>query len=225
METNLVLFDSETGKVLDYPRADEEPVIGLDPRYQVLRIVREERPEFDETTHYVRETRTVDLDAGEWRWGWGWELIARPVPPPTADWTRFKATVMSNPQVNLALSGGLGQVPAAAISLPATVLASSSGGDVRDFRSAWLSLRRAGLISVELLAEVRLLAVDCNLPEEFVAALGGTIRPAAEFVGQEWVSADGVLWRVTQARNEDGMFAVDDPATAERESLSWEVVQ
>ena len=219
----LVLFDSETGKVLDYPRADEEPVQQLDPRYQVLRIVREERPEYDETTHYVRETRAVDLTAGEWRWGW--ELLERPVPPPAADWTRFKATVMSNPQVNLALSGGLGQVPAAAISLPATVLASSSGGDVRDFRSAWLSLRRAGLISVELLAEVRLLAVDCNLPEEFVAALGGTTRPAAEYLGQEWVSADGVLWRVTQARNEDGTFAVDDPATAERESLIWEVVQ
>jgi len=222
MEKNLVLFDSETGKVLDYPRADEEPVQDLDPRYQVLRVVREDKPEHDPATHYVRETRTVALDAGEWRWGW--ELIELPVPPPAADWTRFKATVMANPEVNLALSGGLGQVPAAAISLPATVLASSSGGDVRDFRSAWLSLRRAGLISVELLAEVRMLAVDCNLPEEFVAALGGTTRPAAEYIGQEWVSADGVLWRVSQARNADGAFAVDDPATTERESLSWEVV-
>ena len=219
----LALYDTETGNVVNYPRDDEEPVAQLDPRYQVLRIVREERPEYDTATHYARETRTVDLDAGEWRWGW--ELIERPVPPPAADWTRFKATVMGNPQVNLALSGGLGQVSAAAISLPATVLASSSGGDVRDFRSAWLSLRRAGLISVELLAEVRLLAVDCNLPEEFVAALGGTLRPAAEFVGQEWVSADGVLWRVVQARNEDGTFAVDNPATTEREAMVGEVMQ
>ena len=223
MEKNLVLFDSETGKVLSYPRDDEKPVAQLDPRYQVLRIIREERPEYDATTHYVRETRTVDLDAGEWRWGW--ELLERPVPPPAADWGRFKATVMSNPQVNLALSGGLGQVPAAAISLPATVLASASGGDVRDFRSAWLNLRRAGLISVELLAEVRLLAVDCHLPVEFIAALGGSIRPAAEYLGQEWVSPDGALWRVVQARNEDGTFAVDDPATFERESLAWEVAQ
>lgn len=219
----LVLYDIITEQIKDYPRADEKPVIGLDPRYKVLRIVREDRPEYNETTHYIRESRTVDLDVGEWRWGW--ELLERPVPPPAADWGRFKNAVMSNPQVNLALSGGLGQVPAAAISLPATVLASASGGDVRDFRSAWLSLRRAGLISVELLAEVRLLAVNCNLHKEFVAALGGTPRPAAEFVGQEWVSADGVLWRVMQARNEDGTFAVDDPATTERESLIWEVVQ
>lgn len=223
MEKNLVLFDTETNKVLDYPRADEEPVLDLDPRYQVLRVVREDKPEHDPATHYVRETRAVDLVAGEWRWGW--DLMEMPVPPPAADWARFKAAVMANPEVNLALSGGLGQVPAAAISLPATVLASASGGDVRDFRSAWLSLRRAGLISVDLLAEVRLLAVDCHLPEEFVAALGGASRPAAEFIGQEWVSADGVLWRVTQARNEDGTFAVDDPTTTERESLNWEVVQ
>ena len=220
---NLVLFDSETDKVLDYPRADEQPVQQLDPRYQVLRIVRDDPPEYDEATHYLRETRTVDPSSGEWRWGW--ELLERPVPPPAADWGRFKNAVMSNPQVNLALSGGLGQVPAAAISLPATVLASAAGGDVRDFRSAWLSLRRAGLISVELLSEVRLLAVECHLPEVFVAALGGTPRPAAEYLGQEWVSADGVLWRVVQARNEDGTFAVDDPATEQRESLSWEVVQ
>lgn len=219
----VVLYDTVTSIIQDYPRSDDEPVVGLDPRYVVLRIIREERPEYDEATHYVRETRTIDLDAGEWRWGW--ELLERPVSPPVADWGRFKNAVMSNPQVNLALSGGLGQVPAAAISLPATVLASAAGGDVRDFRSAWLSLRRAGLISVELLAEVRLLAVDCHLPEQFVVALGGTPRPAAEFVGQEWVSADGVLWRVVQARNENGTFAVDDPTTTERESLIWEVVQ
>lgn len=204
----LVLFDSETGKVLDYPRADEDPVQQLDPRYQVLRVVREECPEYDEATHYVRETRTVDLDAGEWRWGW--ELLERPVPPPAADWSRFKNQAMGHPQVNAALSGGIGQAPAAAIALPATVLASAAGGDVRDFRSAWLSLRRAGLISAELLAEVRLLAVDCHLPTEFVAALGGTTRPAAEYHGQEWVSTEGVLWRVVRVGDE---------------SLNWEAVQ
>ena len=67
MEKNLVLFDSETGKVLNYPRADEEPVQELDPRYQVLRIVREDKPEHAPATHYVRTTRPVDLAACIWR--------------------------------------------------------------------------------------------------------------------------------------------------------------
>jgi hypothetical protein len=84
-----------------------------------------------------------------------------------------------------------------------------------------LALRRVGLISTELLAEVRMLAIACHLPEPFVAALGGATRPAAEFIGQEWIAADGGLWQVEQARNEDGQFVADDPATPERESLTW----
>lgn len=104
---NLVLFDSETDKVLDYPRADEQPVQQLDPRYQVLRIVREDRPEYDEATHYVRETRTVDLASGEWRWGW--ELIELPPPaPPQPDYVGFYRALLSS------------QVYAAVLSLPAT---------------------------------------------------------------------------------------------------------
>ena len=103
----LVLFDSETGKVLDYPRADEEPVIGLDSRYQVLLIVQEDKPEYDEATHYVRETRTVDLATGEWRWGW--ELIELPPPPPPQpDYVGFYRALLGS------------QVYAAVLNLPAT---------------------------------------------------------------------------------------------------------
>ena len=107
MEKKLVLFDSETGKVLDYPRADEEPVQELDPRYVVLRVVREDKPEHDPATHYVRETRTVDLAAGEWRWGW--ELIELPPPPPPQpDYVGFYRALLGS------------QVYAAVLSLPAT---------------------------------------------------------------------------------------------------------
>lgn len=218
----LVLFDTETGRISGYPRADEEPVEQLDPRYAVLRIVREAQPE-PQQGFAVEPTRTVDLDAGEWRWGW--ELIELPPPAVEPDWGTFKRSVMGHPQVNLVLGGGLGQVPAAAIALPATVIASAAGGDVADFRAAWLALRSVGLVSAELLAEVRGLAIACHLPEPFVAALGGGIRPEPESVGQEWVAADGTLWRVVQARDADGAFAQDDPATPERESLQWVEVQ
>jgi hypothetical protein len=111
--------------------------------------------------------------------------------------------------------------PAAAISLPATLLAASGGGDVDDFRAAWLSLRRLGLVGAELLQEVRALAIGCHLPVMFVAALGGGVQPAAAEVGQEWVDSSGDLWVVAQARGEDGQFLADDPATEERESLAW----
>jgi hypothetical protein len=218
---NLVLFDTETGLIRDYPRADDEPVQGLDPRYAVLRVVREPVPDIV-PGQQISQTRTVDLEAGEWRWGWS--VVDIPEPAPIADWRTFKRTLLSHPAINALLGGGVSTAPAAALSLPATLLAAAGGGDVDDFRAAWLSLRRLGLVSAELLQEVRALAIGLHLPDGFVAALGGAARPAAVSVGQEWVDAAGDLWVVTQARGEGGQFLPDDPATPERESLIWERV-
>lgn len=217
---NLALLDTETGKVRDYPRHDDEPVAGLDPRYEVLRIVREPKPEHDPATHSLSETRTIDREAGEWRWGWNLQPL--PPLPPRPDWRTFKRTLLAHPAINVLLGGSLSQAPAAGLSLPATLLAAAGGGDVDDFRGAWVALRRQGLVSPELLQEVRTLALALHLPEAFVAALGGATRPAARSVGQEWVDASGDLWIVVQARGEDGQFLVDDPETPGRESLAWE---
>ena len=214
---NLVLLDTETGLIKGYPRRDEEPVEGLDARYQVLRIVREPAPEYDPATHSRSETHTIDREAGEWRWGWAVEPL-----PPVPDWRTFKRALMGHPAINALLGGSLSQAPAAGLSLPATLLAAAGGGDVDDFRGAWVALRRLGLVSPELLQEVRGLALMLHLPEAFVAALGGATRPAATSLNQEWVDTAGDLWTVVQARGEDGQFVADDPTTLERESLAWE---
>jgi hypothetical protein len=218
---NLVLFDTETNLIRDYPRNDDQPVVGLDPRYVVLRVVREPAPE-PGPGQQANQTRTVDLEAGEWRWGWS--VVNLPPPPPPADWRTFKRTLLAHPAINMLLGGGMTTAPAAAISLPATLLAASGGGDVDDFRGAWVALRRNGLVSAALLQEVRMLAIGLHLPEVFIAALGGAARPAAQYVGQEWVDSAGDLWVVGQARDEDGQFLADDPETEERESLVWEKV-
>jgi hypothetical protein len=217
---NLVLLDTETGLIRNYPRRDEEPVEGLDSRYEVLRIVRETAPQYDPATHSISETRAIDRDAGEWRWGWAVEPL--PPVPPVPDWRTFKRTLLAHPAINALLGGSLSQAPAAGLSLPATLLAAAGGGDVDDFRGAWLALRRLGLVNSALVQEVRGLALMLNLPEAFVAALGGATRPAATALGQEWVDAAGDLWTVVQARGEDGQFLADDPETPERESLAWE---
>jgi len=217
---NLVLFDTETGLIRDYPRADDEPVVGLDPRYEVLRIVRDEQPDYNPTTQRIRETRTVDRDAGEWRWSWSVEDL--PPVPPAADWGTFKASLLQHPAINALLGSGISNAPAAVISLPPTLLAAASGGSVDDFRATWMSLRHLGLVSTELLEEVRTLAISLHLPEPFVAALGGSSRPDAEFLGQEWVDGAGELWTVVKARDASGQFVADDPATPARESMMWE---
>jgi hypothetical protein len=218
---NLALYDTLTAEIRGYPRHDDEPVEGLDPRYLVLRVVREPAPE-PAPNQQISQTRTVDLDALEWRWGWS--VVNLPPPPPPADWRTFKRALLAHPAINMLLGGGMTTAPAAAISLPATLLAASGGGDVDDFRGAWVALRRNGLVSGELLQEVRMLAIGLHLPEAFIAALGGAARPAAQYVGQEWVDSAGDLWVVGQARGEDGQFLADDPETEERESLAWEKV-
>lgn len=217
---NLCLLDTETGLIRDYPRHDEEPVQDLDPRYEVLKIVREPKPEYDPATHSLSETRSIDREAGEWRWAW--DLQPLPPVPPQPDWRSFKRTLLAHPEVNALLGGSLSQAPAAGLSLPATLLAAAGGGGVDDFRGAWVALRRQGLVSAELLQEVRGLAIGLDLPEAFVAALGGAARPAAVALGQEWVDTAGDLWVVVQSRGEDGQFLADDPETPERESLTWE---
>ena len=216
--TTLALWDTIDQRILGYPRADDQPVVNLDARYLVLRIVKEDRPDAPEG-FTVRQVFTVDLSAREWRHGW--ELIELPEPAPTPDWGTFKRALLGHPEINPLLNSGLAGHPAAALSLPATLLNVSGGGDVADFRSAWLTLRRLGLVSAELLQEVRALAIASNLPEAFVEALGGGVRPSAQYLGQEWMDAAGQLWRVEQPRDEIGQFMPDDPTTPERESLYW----
>jgi len=91
---NLALWDTINQQILSYPRADDQPVVGLDPRYLVLRIVKEVRPD-DVEGFTVRQRRTVDLDALEWRHGW--ELIELPAPaPPTPDYVGFYAALLDS---------------------------------------------------------------------------------------------------------------------------------
>jgi len=94
MSSNFALWDSITEQVLAYPRNDDEPVVALDPRYQVLRIVREPRPDAPEGWG-VRQQWSVDLTAGEWRQGW--ELIEPPLPsPPQPDYFGFYSALLGS---------------------------------------------------------------------------------------------------------------------------------
>jgi hypothetical protein len=91
---NLVLFDTETNLIRDYPRVDDQPVQGLDPRYVVLRVVREPAPEPGENQQ-VNQSRTVDLEALEWRWGWSVEDLPPP-PPPAPNYAGFYSGLLAS---------------------------------------------------------------------------------------------------------------------------------
>ena len=94
MTSNFALWDTITEQVLRYPRADDEPVVALDPRYQVLRIIKEDKPEIPEGWS-IRQQWSVDLVAGEWRHSW--ELIELPLPaPPQPDYFGFYSALLGS---------------------------------------------------------------------------------------------------------------------------------
>ena len=65
-----VLRDTITGKISGYPRRDDEPVVGLDPRYQVLTVVSNPPPDYNQETHDIEKITTIDVDNSLFVHGW-----------------------------------------------------------------------------------------------------------------------------------------------------------
>lgn len=93
-------------------------------------------------------------------------------------------------------------------------------------QEAWATYRQA----LRALTEQEGFPWDVTWPEPPVKApLAApqalqTEPPAAQALGQTWTDPDGVNWVVVQARQSNGQFAADDPATEARENLTWDRV-
>lgn len=218
MSTNRALWDRETERVVNYPRGDDEDVVMLDTeRFLPLWIVRQDRPEPEDGFQTVA-VRNVDLEAAEWVWGW----MQVPIPPPPVpgpDYQGFYQSLL----VSGVYASVLAQEPTAASATALAVFVSAIqdalNGRVNEPAlqgAIWLLLGRLMLEPANL-AELQGLMVLYRL--DGVYSLFP--MPIAESVGQEWIAPDGSEWVVVQARNLDGTFAQDDPATPERESLQW----
>jgi hypothetical protein len=148
------LLDTQTGQVVPYPRADNEPVVGLDPRYSVLTIVRATEPEYDPETQRLEPTRTV---VGiEWRWGWEVEDL----PPMEPDYQAFYGGLLAS-QVYQGVVGSTGKTgdQAAAMAVFVSALQDALSGRVNPavFQGAiWLLLSQIQL-STEGMAELQAL--------------------------------------------------------------------
>lgn len=184
-----ILYDTQTATLLPYPRQDDEDVQGLDPRYLALWIHQEPQPEHDPATHRLEPTEAIDLDALTVTRSW--TLVELPPPPPVADWAAFKATALSSSSLNSILANAYQVVPVAASAL-APALLHAEQGDCGDFTAAWALIRAAVTVADAVIEGFQQVAEACNLPPEFIAALA----PGRE-----------------RARNADGTFRADDPAT------------
>ena len=64
------LWDLVNDKLVQYPRYDDEPVVGLDTsRYATVSLVREPEPAYDPIEEYLVPTTAPDLDALTYTYG------------------------------------------------------------------------------------------------------------------------------------------------------------
>lgn len=71
-----ILFHVPTQALVPYPRNDDEPVVGLDPAYEIFDVIQESDPVYNPATQYLSTTETIDTTAKTVTRGW--EIIDLP---------------------------------------------------------------------------------------------------------------------------------------------------
>jgi hypothetical protein len=123
-------------------------------------------------------------------WGNGqWEI---PEPVIVPRWVDFSAAIMSLPAINVMLGAVLQSAPGLYGGL-VVGLQNASEGDSRVFLNSWHAAIAMTLITEELIITVQDIAAQYDLPETFVEALAAYPK--------------------VRARNADGTYKGDDPAT------------
>jgi hypothetical protein len=134
-----------------------------------------EPPRYEPSTDRLEEIQPQN-DRGTWRQRW---QTVRLSPKEQADWRKqnvtprwveFSTTVMGDPAVNTMLGALIQNVPGLYGGLTVG-LQQASVGDTRTFLYAWSAARSRGFVSNELATAVAAMAVNTDLPEEFVSAL------------------------------------------------------
>lgn len=92
--------------------------------------------------------------------------------PPQPNFDGFGLWLLTNPDVAVAYDLAFDQAKLTSCTLPSAVLA-AAGGETKHLRTALLLLRRQGLLSDLVIAAMLAKAQECNLPPDFLQALGG----------------------------------------------------
>jgi hypothetical protein len=221
--TTKVLWNRETQEIRSYPRTDAGPVIGLqDPPWRVLEIVQLPEPEIENPDlQELVSVRTIDEEGDQWVWGW--DVRDRTIVPPEPNYQGFyDGLITSNVYFQVVNTPGKSGDQSAAMTIFVSAILNAMIN--RENRTAiqaaiWFLMEKLqNLVTPEGVAELQML-----LSQNHMAAIYSLLPPPPpQFAGQTWTDANGQVWVVVQARAEDGQFLPDDPATPQRESLTWE---
>ena len=79
------LYDTQTQKLLPWPRIDEQPVVGLAAHLLEMDVVQEDQPAYDNATQRLEKTEVIDAEARTVVRGWSVVEVPAPTFTP-ADW-------------------------------------------------------------------------------------------------------------------------------------------
>lgn len=65
-----LLYDTQTQKLLAWPRIDDEPVVGLAAHLLEMTVVQEDKPDYDPATQRLEKTEVIDTQAQTVTRGW-----------------------------------------------------------------------------------------------------------------------------------------------------------
>jgi len=78
-----IIYNTETGEILDYPRADENAVEGLQAPLVELTLVEAEKPAYNPSTQTIVKSDVPDLDSAVLNRSW--EVVELPLRVMTAE--------------------------------------------------------------------------------------------------------------------------------------------
>jgi hypothetical protein len=78
-----LLYNTQTQKLLPWPRIDEEPVVGLAAHLLEMTVVQEDQPAYDPASQRLEKTEVIDAQAQTVTRGWS--VVEVPVATMTAE--------------------------------------------------------------------------------------------------------------------------------------------
>jgi hypothetical protein len=170
-----LLFNTTTATLQPYPRADNEPVIGLDPSLWEMVLIQEPQPDHDPATHQLTPTEHIDLVARIVTRGWSLTPLPIEPPAPPADWLGFAGWLYGYPPIMDGMATARAsrdpQGEPATTGLPAAMDEARLRQNYVAFALSWGQFLAASAMSGEALAAIVEKADACHLPAEFIAAL------------------------------------------------------
>ena len=139
-----LLYDTQTQKLLPWPRIDDEPVVGLAAHLLEMTVMQEDKPAYDPATQRLEKTEVIDTQAQTVTRGWN--VVEVPAPTYTAaEWVNMgfqdqRPTTMLYLKLQLDAAGKTSPKLAAVQAwLDGMIVAGVTAPDERRTAEAWTS--------------------------------------------------------------------------------------